>query len=277
MNAENEQWNIADEEFNLWVNGNQQEKSIELTDILKSTFFIFRKKQLSWLEQFCNQSFDYLREKNYKTVDDFLYEQEIHFSLRRLSENETIEREKLKREEDNRIINGILSNDQKIFNSLYENEFPKIVRFIIRNSGNLENAKDVFQDALVLFIEKVYRKELDLKCSVNTYLYSICRYLWLEQLRKDKKSISLNDSYSSLQSDITFIGNDTAPDIFDNVIAAIESLGDPCKQLLECFYYQNLTWDEIASSLGYSNAASARNQKYKCLERIRIAVSYALE
>jgi hypothetical protein len=50
-------------------------------------------------------------------------------------------------------------------------------------------------------------------------------------------------------------------------------LGDPCKELLECFYYKNLSWSEIASRLGYSSAASARNQKYKCLERIRKAVN----
>jgi len=277
MNIENEQWNIADEEFSLWMNGNKHDGNLSLTEILKSAYLVFRKKQREHLEQYCNQSFEYLRKSHYKTVDDFLYEPSINFSLRRLSEAETISQEKLKREEDNRIINGILSSDQKVFNRLYEYQFPKIVRFIISNSGNLENAKDVFQDALVLFIEKVYRKELDLKCSVSTYLYSICRYLWLEQLRKDKKNISLYDSYSSIQSDITFIGNNTAPDIFDNVTTAIETLGDPCKQLLECYYYQQLSWDEIASSLGYSNAASARNQKYKCLERIRSSVKYEIE
>lgn len=69
----------------------------------------------------------------------------------------------------------------------------------------------------------------------------------------------------------------STPDIFDNVAKVINNLSDPCKQLLECFYYQNLSWDEIASKLGYANAASARNQKYKCLERIRSKLSATVE
>jgi len=54
-------------------------------------------------------------------------------------------------------------------------------------------------------------------------------------------------------------------------------MGDQCRQLLECFYYKKMSWDEIANALGYKNAASAKNQKYKYLERIRSTVSYAIE
>ena len=163
-----------------------------------------------------------------------------------------------------------------MFNRFYEYEFPKIVRFILANKGTLESAKDLFQDTLVVFIEKVYRKELDLTCSLGTYLYSICRNLWLDQLRKDKLSISLIDHYSNSEP-LMFVSSDLAPDIYENVNTAIESIGDPCKQLLESYYYKSLSWDEIASSLGYANAASARNQKYKCLERIRKTLNIEVE
>jgi predicted DNA-binding protein YlxM (UPF0122 family) len=53
------------------------------------------------------------------------------------------------------------------------------------------------------------------------------------------------------------------------VAAILEKITDPCKGLLESFYFDQLSWDAIAEKYGYSNAASARNQKYKCLERIR--------
>ena len=58
---------------------------------------------------------------------------------------------------------------------------------------------------------------------------------------------------------------------------AIEKLGYPCKKLLECFYYKRMSWNEIAFALGYKSAASAKNQKYKYLERIRSAVGYEKE
>ena len=83
----------------------------------------------------------------------------------------------------------------------------------------------------------------------------------------------MNLEYSYTNAEITVAGFEITPDIFENVNRAIETLGDPCKQLLECYYYKNLSWAAIASKLGYANAASARNQKYKCLERIRSKVN----
>lgn len=186
MDLENNQWNIADEEFSLWLNGNKHDGNLSITEILKSTYLIFRKKQRIRLETFCNKSFDYfLKREKEKLADSLKYKFErVMFS--RCSDPESLLRmAKERKERNDKIINGILSGDQRVFNDLYEYEFPKVVRLITKNSGNIDSAKDIFQDALVILIEKVNRMELDLTCSVETYLYSICRILWLEQLRKD--------------------------------------------------------------------------------------------
>jgi RNA polymerase sigma factor (sigma-70 family) len=165
-----------------------------------------------------------------------------------------------------------------IFNELYEYEFPKVVNLIIKNSGNVEMAQDVFQNAIVILMEKVFGKKLDLTCSIETYLYSICKHLWMDQLRQNKKEKQMIQFYNEeFQPDDISVSFYNTPDIYENVNRAIENLVDPCKQLLDCFYYKNMSWDEIASSLGYANAASARNQKYKCLERIRNTVNVEID
>ena len=276
MNVENDQWNIADEEFSLWLNGDKHDGNLSLTEILKSAYFVFRKEQRVRLATFCKKSFDYFKEKEKKKLAKplDLRDNNIRFAIRTPEPGYW---EKLTKEKNEKIINGIRSGNQQVFNDLYENEFPKVVRLITKNSGNMDSAKDVFQDALIILIEKTNRMELDLNCSIKTYLYSICRNLWLEQLRKDKKTISLDDSYGHFESDTVVTNLDTVPDIYDDVNDAIEKLGDPCKQLLECFYYKKMSWDEIAKALGYRNAASAKNQKYKYLERIRSTVSCVIE
>jgi RNA polymerase sigma factor (sigma-70 family) len=289
----NDHWKIADEEFSQWLDGRKNESNFNLTNILKSTYLIFREQQQSWLKVFCQRSLEYLKEKEIEKNDDSfinfkidliettLEEESADYVLeytpmfRRKSSHEFEEnnwKKSLKRENDN-IINGILAHDQDTFNKLYEEEFPKIVRMIVQNSGNIDMAKDVFQDALVILIEKVYSNKIDVNCSLSTYLYSICRFLWMDHLRQNKRKAVNNNSFNYPDIDITIAGFDKTPDIFENVIIAIDTLGDPCKQLLECFYYKHLSWDEIAITLGYSNAASARNQKYKCLERIRKTVN----
>jgi len=69
--------------------------------------------------------------------------------------------------------------------------------------------------------------------------------------------------------DISIDYYEEAPDRYDQVKGAIDSLGDSYRQLLKLFYFENQTWDTIASRLGYASASSARNQKYKCLKKIR--------
>lgn len=280
MNFENHKWNVADEEFSLWLNGTDRGKSIELTDILKSTFLAFRQKQIHRLSSFCKQAFEYYQEQENLRKQEWLLIQEsqvednnIHFRICAYSESE--KRDRIVNE-NQKIFNGILSGNQKVFNDLYEDEFPKVVKLVIQNSGSVDMAKDVFQDAFVILIEKVYTKKLELTCTVSTYLYSICRFLWMDQLRQNKREMPLKDEYSYNNAEITVAGFENTPDIFEHVCIAIETLGDPCKQLLECYYYKNLSWTEIASKLGYASAASARNQKYKCLERIRSTVKYEI-
>jgi RNA polymerase sigma factor (sigma-70 family) len=273
MNLENDQWNIADEKFGLWLNGNKHVENLTTIDILKSTYFVFRKKQSDKLTNLCNQAFKLFKEEGERLL---VYENNIMY-YRKSDKNEPGYYERLTKEENENIINGILSGNQRVFNELYENEFPKVVSHVKKNSGNIDSAKDVFQDALVILIEKTYRMELNLTCSIKTYLFSICKILWSEQLRKDKKTISLNDSYDHYETDIVIVRHDDVPDIYDNVNIAIKKLGTHCQQILECYYYKNMSWDEIAKTLGYKSAASAKNQKYKYLEQIRRTVSYEVE
>jgi RNA polymerase sigma factor (sigma-70 family) len=279
MDLKNIQWNQADQDFNLWLNGTTIESSLPHSDILRSIFLAFRQIQIQRLSSFCKQAFEYYIEQERISAeivrDPIFRDNEIMFRRIELSESEKRARTS---EENKKVIDGILSGNQKIFNNLYEYEFPKVVKLIIHNSGSVEAANDVFQDAIVILMEKVYAQKLDLTCSVETYLYSICKYLWLDQLRQNKRERQMiqffDEEYNSNEISVHFY---YTPEIFDNVVTAIDALGDPCKQLLECFYYKNMSWDKIASSLNYANAASARNQKYKCLERIRNVVHHAME
>jgi len=50
---------------------------------------------------------------------------------------------------------------------------------------------------------------------------------------------------------------------------AMSGLGEPCKSLLESYYLQKKSMVEIAADFGYTNADNAKNQKYKCLMRLK--------
>lgn len=289
MNFESDKWNKADLAFNHWLKGSSTERGTDHMNIVTSTFLSFREKELERLKKYCNSAFEFFLERETidfergprflrtsEASDAVVGDSEVRYS-KVIRPDFQINLSNFIEERNEKIIQGILSGDQQVFNNLYEHEFPKTVRLVTYNSGSVDDAKEIFQSGLVVIIEKVYRNDLDLTCSFSTYLYSVCRNLWFEEIRRNKKTISINDPYDHIQSDCAFTSNEYMPDELAAVNRAIDSLGDGCKQLLECFYYKNLSFDEIANKLGYATAASARNQKYKCLERIRRAVRVEVE
>jgi len=269
MEINKTEWDQADKHFNSWLSGTGIETGSQQTDILKSTFLTFREQFRKKFEDLCNRSFECVKEALTEKPEEIpgsiareaeeIYPGRIRFRKAQLSQEGKNER----------IINALISGDQEALNDLYEEELPKVVRLVIDNHGTIENAKDIFQDALVIILEKVRYNVLDLSCSLSTYLYAICRNLWHETLRRKGKELVFRDNDFNLDGAGFMIELENRPDMFEQVNKIILSLGDTCRQLLERYYYLNESWDKIAKSLGYINAASARNQKYKCLERIR--------
>ena len=85
---------------------------------------------------------------------------------------------------------GVSRGDKKVIQFIHDHYFKKIESFIKSNSGNHEDAKDVFQDALMTIYIKSKNEDLsNLNCSFYTYLYAICKNLWLNKLRKRKQEV----------------------------------------------------------------------------------------
>jgi hypothetical protein len=56
---------------------------------------------------------------------------------------------------------------------------------------------------------------------------------------------------------------------FSMMERAMNGLGEPCKSLLQAFYMDKKNMQDIAASFGYTNAENAKNQKYKCMVRLK--------
>lgn len=255
-----------------WLNPDNYNEELDDTFLLQIISAIFQNNRRGYQEKFqklLKGSMIHLSKIGYVAESDYLvYRRGIMF---RISESDEDYRKRI-RKENHELLEAILNNNQKEFNYFYEDEFPKVARLILNNNGTLENAKDIFQDALVIVIENVLHQKIDLTCSLGTYIYSVCRYTWLNYLKKRKITIRLEDSYS-INEKIEILSLDDSDNAMDNVTTVVSQLGNPCKKLLELFYYHNYSWKQIADELGYASPASARNQKYKCLERIRELVN----
>ena len=88
------------------------------------------------------------------------------------------------------IVNELLSNNvvkrRKALEVIYEESFRKVENFILKNNGRHSEASDIFQEGVTVLFQNIHEKKFQGKSSVHTYLFSICKNLWLLELRKKK-------------------------------------------------------------------------------------------
>ncbi len=147
---------------------------------------------------------------------------------------------------------------------------PVVKKFVQKNNGTKQEAEDVFQEGLVIFCKKLEDVNFELRCSINTYLYSVCKLLWLDELKKKNKQIKndflpLEDKYLSEEIN-TDIENDRP---IKAAQEAVFMLGEKCKELLQLFYFKKMTMAQIASQLGFKTEKVAKDQKYRCIEKAK--------
>ncbi|MEM9920504.1 MAG: sigma-70 family RNA polymerase sigma factor [Bacteroidota bacterium] len=174
---------------------------------------------------------------------------------------------------DEQIIEGLLSADvrevDKAFTALYQQHYSLIESFISRNSGTADDAADLFQDALIVFYNRIREGRLVLNCTTRTYLYSVCKNLWLKKLRSRKKQIIFSEDISEIQlaAEETDILADTDED--RKIGKLFSQLGADCQRILTFFYFDRLRMKEIAAKMGFANEQVAKNKKSICLSRLR--------
>ena len=167
------------------------------------------------------------------------------------------------------LLRGLANNDKKAIEAIYKQNYNIVQALIINNNGTAEDAKDIFQEAIIVLYEKVRGGGFQLNCQIKTYVYSVSRRLWLKRLLHQNKFIH-NDSYEEhVAVDEDLEDHEKRDSEFVMMEKALHSLGEPCKSLLEAFYMQKRNMQDIASGFGYTNADNAKNQKYKCLMRLK--------
>lgn len=168
------------------------------------------------------------------------------------------------------LLNGLAEGDKRTIEIIYKDHYNMIQSLIINNNGSADDAKDIFQEALTVLYEKVRSGSFELNCQLKTYLYSVSKRLWLKRLSVNTRFVSAaEDLEPTFPVDDEVEAHEKRDAEFDMMEKAIASLGEPCKSLLEAYYLKKQNMQVIAAAFGYTNADNAKNQKYKCLIRLK--------
>lgn len=149
--------------------------------------------------------------------------------------------------------------------AIYRRGFPQVARYVARHGGSLDEAKDVFQDALIILYEKT-ETPVNLKGEQMAYLMGIARHLWFRRHKQNSRETSLDHLPETASEE-------TEPTYAENkLLGYLQRAGKKCLDLLKAVYYDRLPMTDIAEKFDYLSPHSATVQKYKCLEKVRDTV-----
>jgi RNA polymerase sigma-70 factor (ECF subfamily) len=177
------------------------------------------------------------------------------------------------------IIQKIRSGGQTELGMIYEEYRSEFLQWITKEfSCSMDDGKDIYQLVILIFYDNIKKGKLEfLVSSVKTYLFGIGKNLAKDNMRKEKKFKPISQEkwikeYLIDEPDQTLDEN-----IFTMAKKALEKLGQPCQRLIELFYYENKNMQEISEAMQYKNPETAKNQKCKCMARLRKLVDEELE
>lgn len=150
-----------------------------------------------------------------------------------------------------------------LFMHLYQQAFPLVAKYVRDRGGSFEEAKDVFQDALVAYYEKLVTSGVELQYSERSYILGIAKHLWAKKNKEHKDHIALDDSLTGIAME------EPATTATDKLLDLLQHSGRRCMELLRAFYCDKLSMSHIAKRFDLSSERSATVQKYKCLEKVR--------
>lgn len=170
-------------------------------------------------------------------------------------------------------IDKLKANDEQALKALYTINYPKIENYILNNSGSIEDAKDVYQEAFVAVWRSIQlaKAEFDNMDSLQGYLFRVVQYKWLDHLRSSKRKKTNSLAQIEIIEEKPFEMGQEEEEYLSKVKMHYAFMGEPCKDVLHRFYFLKQSMSEIAAFFSWTEA-TAKNNKYRCLQKLRSMV-----
>lgn len=173
---------------------------------------------------------------------------------------------------DQEVLEGILSGSEaqdQVLNFLYSSNRERIFHYVLKNNGNEAEARDIFQDGIIALTENIRSGKFRGDSAISSYLYSICRFLWLNQLKRKGIKAKIMANHPPQIVEESHLPKFLEKEKRNQVLEIFKLLGEQCKVCLIYSVYYEYPLEDIQKMLGYKNVQIVRNKKYKCLTRLK--------
>ena len=196
------------------------------------------------------------------------------------------------------IFKKILRHEKDATIELYRKSIHQVESHVVKNSGEKDEAPELWSVAQCEFRRKLDKKPADkgyyqwrpadagvfVKTSIFTYFMSICHYRWLDFLRKKAtEHRHQKKMYEELKSDYhdqaVYVPGEES-DLRSSIVEAIEQLSKPCREVVTGKWFggdygDGLSSKELAVRIGYS-PGSIDNLHPGCLKKLRLILNQTM-
>ena len=168
---------------------------------------------------------------------------------------------------DQRYLQGIVDGDSSVIEEIYSKFSASILKLVQQNNGTMEDARDVFQESIIILLKKAKKGDFYLTSSFLTYFYAVCRNVWWKMLKKNhNNTVTIEPELGLMDS------SDIEADVLKRerhqfYLKKLETLSASCRQVLE-LHIQGKRIREIVQIMGFSSEGYARKRKFKCKEQL---------
>ena len=169
---------------------------------------------------------------------------------------------------DQEILAAIDRGDDAVLTYLYKTVLPKVKNYILRNSGTVDDARDVFQDSVLIFYKYVKLGKYNSGNDIDGFIFSVSRNLWINIVKRRKRIVQLTDDQVSDTA-----GGNLSDEVISKerehfIMELFDALGESCKQILIYSIYDKLSMKEIKEKMGFTSENVAKTKNYKCKQRL---------
>jgi len=152
------------------------------------------------------------------------------------------------------LLEGVKNKDNAILEHLYETMTPVVYQDVMNNSGTEDEAKDLFQETMVVVIQNVRDGKYEAQ-NLKGYIKNVARNIWYKKLRKRDREVALQESNHEQEDHFTY-------DHYLDLLAyeeeirklrqGLQQLGEPCYTVITRFYHEKYTLQAIAEEYNWS-------------------------
>lgn len=153
--------------------------------------------------------------------------------------------------------------------SLYQLCYQELKAMIPLRHARRLKAEDVLQQAFLILLEKIKMGKLlfDEQLNIKGYLMGICRKILMRNYRIKIDLDAVPEPEIEPNQEATEIAEEKKR--FVRLLAnQLQSLSQDCQKVIKGVYYQGLTMEELAHSMGLS-PKYLRVKKHRCMETLR--------